>query len=66
MGTSSNTADENRLTGYFCLDTIFDLSNRVLSDNEIKVLEKSLDFAPIQGKTTDPHEELILRNSAII
>ena len=41
-------ADENRLTDYFCLDTIFNLSNRALSDNEIKVLEKGLDFAPIQ------------------
>ena len=51
---SSSMASENRLTGYFCLDTIFDLSNRVLSDNEIKVLEKGLDFAPIQRKTNEP------------
>ena len=33
MGISSVTAYENRLTGYFCSDTIFNLSNRVLSDN---------------------------------
>ena len=47
-------ASENRLTGYFCLDTIFDLSNRALSDNEIKVLEKTLDFAPIQREINQP------------
>ena len=45
MGISSIRADENRLTGYFCSDTIFNLSNRVLTDNEIKVLEKGLDFS---------------------
>ena len=33
MGISFITAYENRLTGYFCSDTIFNLSNRVLSDN---------------------------------
>ena len=48
MGIISITGDESRLIGYFCLDTIFNLSNRVLSDNEIKALEKGLDFAPIQ------------------
>ena len=32
----------------------FNLSNRVLSDNEIKVLEKGLDFAPIQRKINEP------------
>ena len=54
MGISSITADENRLTGYFYLDTIFNLSNRVLSDNEIKVLEKGLDFGPKQRKINEP------------
>ena len=54
MGISSIKADENRLTGYFCSYTIFNLSNRVLSDNEIKVLEKGLHFAPIQRKITEP------------
>ena len=53
MGISSITANENRLTGYFCSDTIFNLSNRVLSDSEIKVLEKGLDFAPIQRKINE-------------
>ena len=31
-------------------NTIFNLSHRVLTDAEIKVLEKGLDFAPIQWK----------------
>ena len=54
MGISSITADENRVTGYFCSGTIFNLSNWVLSDNEIKILEKGLDFVPIQRKINEP------------
>ena len=53
MGISSITVDESRLTGYFCSDTIFNLSNRVLSDNEVKVLEKGLTFSPIQRKINE-------------
>ena len=37
-----------RLKGQF--DTFFNLSHRVLSDAEIKILEKGLDFIPIQRK----------------
>lgn len=33
---------------------VFNLSNRVLSDSEIKVLKKNLEFAPIQGKIDEP------------
>ena len=33
---------------------MFNLSNRVLTDIEIKVLEKGLDFAPIQRKINEP------------
>ena len=47
------TSDE-RLQGYFCSDTAFKLSNKVLSENDIKVLEKGLDFAPIQRKINEP------------
>ena len=43
-----------RITGYFYSDTVFNLSNRVLADLEIKVLEKGLDFAPIQSKIIEP------------
>lgn len=35
-----------RRTGYFCSDTIFNLSGKALSVTEIKVLEKGLGFSP--------------------
>ena len=38
-----NNAYENWLTGCFSLDTVFNLSEKLLSDAEIKVLEKGLD-----------------------
>ena len=40
---TSGTIDDERLQGHFCSDTVFNLSNRVLSKNEIKVLDKGLD-----------------------
>ena len=51
---NSYTTSESRLTGYFCSETVFNLSHRVLTDAEIKVLEKGLDFAPIQRKISEP------------
>ena len=54
VNDSSASSDESRIRGYFCSDTIFNLSNRVLSEDEIKVLEKGLDFAPIQRKVNEP------------
>ena len=36
----SNNIDSTRLTGYFCSETVFNLSNRPLSDVEIKVFEE--------------------------
>ena len=39
---------DNRLPGYFCSETIFNLKNQILTDTEIKVLEKGPDFAPSQ------------------
>ena len=36
-----------------CSETIFNLSNRVLTDTEIKVLGKGLDFAPVQKKLNE-------------
>ena len=49
-----NNKDSTRLTSYFCSETVFNPSNRVLSDAEIKVLEKGLDYAPIQNKIIEP------------
>ena len=46
--------EQCRLTGNFVSDTVFNLSNKVLSDTEIRVLEKGLDFAPIQNKLNEP------------
>ena len=37
---NSYTTSKSRLTGYFCSETIFNLSHRVLTDAEIKLLEK--------------------------
>ena len=49
-----NVTSLGRLRGHFCSDTIFNLSHKVLSDAEIKILEKGLDFAPIQRKINEP------------
>ena len=38
------------MTGYFCYETVFNVNDTVLTDIEIKILEKGLDFAPIQEK----------------
>ena len=46
--------EQCRLTGNFISDTVFNLNNKVLSDTEIRVLEKGLDFAPIQNKVNQP------------
>ena len=54
--SGNNTTEytsSNLLKGHFCSDTIFNLSHRVLSDAEIKILEKGLDFAPIQRKINE-------------
>ena len=45
-GSSCDMIPDKRLKGYFCSDTVFNLSGRVLSESEIRVLEKGLDFAP--------------------
>ena len=52
--TSGLITFENRLCGYFCSETIVNLSHRVLTDTEIKVLEKGLDLASIQRKINEP------------
>ena len=35
-----------KVQGLFCLEVVFNLSHRVLSDLEIEVLSKGLDFSP--------------------
>ena len=46
--------EQSRLSGYFESNTVFNLSGKFLSDVEMKVLEKGLDFAPIQNKINEP------------
>ena len=46
--------DDSRMKGYFCSDTVFNFSKKVLTEDKIKVLEKGLDFAPIQRKVNKP------------
>ena len=46
---NSNCSDNTRISGYFCSDTVFSLNRSVLSEDETKVLEKELNFAPIQN-----------------
>ena len=55
--SSGDVIPDKRLKGYFCSDTVFNLSGRVLSESEIKVLEKGLDFALFPRKV----DELELR-----
>ena len=40
--------------GYFGSKTVFNLSKKILTEAEIKVLEKGLDFAPIQKTLNEP------------
>ena len=42
-----SATNKTRLSGYFCSDTVFNLSRRLLIETEIKFLEKVLDYAPI-------------------
>ena len=46
-GIRTSGTDEKHLQRHFCSDTVFNLSNRILSENEMKVLELGLDFQPI-------------------
>ena len=51
---NAKVTSESRIFGYFCSDTAFNLSHRVLTETEIKVLEKGLDYVLIQKKINEP------------
>ena len=51
---STIITNSDRISGYFCSDTVFNLSKKVLSDMEIKILEKGLDYACIQKIINEP------------
>ena len=42
------------MKGYFCSKIVFNFSKKVLTETEIKVLEKELDFAHIQNTLNEP------------
>ena len=46
--------DEGQLSGVFCSKTVFNLSHKILTEIEIKVLEKGLDFALVQRTLNEP------------
>ena len=50
----NNSTETSRLKGYFCSESVFNLSKKVLTEAEIKVLEKGLEYAPIQNKVNEP------------
>ena len=50
---NSNCIYEFKIEGHFCSDAVFNLSRRILTEAENKVLEKSLNFAPIQNKINE-------------
>ena len=50
----NNSTETSRLKDYFCSETVFNLSKKVLTVAEIKVLEKGLDYASIQNKINQP------------
>ena len=54
VNNNRNHFDDTRNSGHFCSETFFNLSQRVLSEDETKVLEKELDFAPIQNEVNEP------------
>lgn len=64
MNDSLNTRNkvsvtsEGRLTGFFCSETVFELSKNILTDTEIKIFEKGLHFVPIQIKINEPELRL--------
>ena len=49
-----SVTEANRLKGYFCSKSVFNLSKRLLTETEISILEKGLDFAPIQVPLNEP------------
>ena len=46
--------DERRISGVFCSKTAFNLGHKILTETEIKVLDKGLDFAPVQRTLNEP------------
>ena len=43
---STIITDSDQISGYFCSDTVFNLSKKVLVDKKIKIFEKGLNYIP--------------------
>ena len=54
VNNNPNCSDDTRISGCFCSDAVFNINRRVLSEDEIKVLEKGLNFASNQKKVNQP------------
>ena len=54
LPTKATNNDERNLAGSFCSKTVFKLSQNALSDIEIQVLEKGLDFSLVQRSLNEP------------
>ena len=52
--SNSNVVSDLHFDGYFCSEFVLNLRWRVLTEVEISVFEKGLDFAPIQNKINQP------------
>ena len=50
---SSNCVYEPRIEMHFCSDSVFNLSRRIFAETDVKVLEKGLNFTPIQNKINE-------------
>ena len=49
--SSKSNSGRECIGGYFCSDTVFNLSFKVLTNIEKNIIEKGLDLAPIQKST---------------
>ena len=45
---------EGRISGYFCSDTVFNLSHRVLTETEIKILKERLGLCAYSKENNEP------------
>ena len=54
LPTKAIITDEGHLARTFYSKTVFNLSQRALSDIEIQVFEKGLDFSPVRRSFNEP------------
>ena len=59
VNNNRSCCDDTTISGYFCSNIVFNLSQMVLPKDEIKVLEKGLDFAPIRKKVNGPELKVV-------